>query len=550
MLTFSQFKKVILEALDEKEKASVDKWEKGDNSFSDHAFHGDSDMQRRSVELEHPEAKSEHHAKVEDHLSKHGFSVSDYKSGKAKDKYGREVNIGKALEKTKASDDIKKGFANDPSRQQQRKTSSSDLHVSFSRHPHDVAGMTSSGHSWENESCMNFKTGGNKHYLPHDVKHGTHIAYLSHKDDHDNSHPLARIALKKFTNVDDENDHILRPEDRTYGNAPDSFHHTVNNFLNHHFPGKEDAIYKKHRDVYDDSGNKVIIGKKALDRALTHKDYDVRMAALRHPDLTSDHIHKILDGTDNNAKSMVLRHPNLNAEHITKIMNSDLHHTLKQAAMRHRNATSEHIEKALKDPKLARIAIYHPNATKEQIGKALDHSDENIREGAARNPNATHEHITKALNDSNSGVRIAATNNHNANHEHLMKALDDENADVRYAATRNPNATHEHISKALNDSDPFIREGAITNRKANADHISKAMDDPSANVRETAIRHPNANVDHISKGLNDIHYNIRMAAAEHPNATREHLMKALNDKDTLVQKAAKIRLDKLKYVSK
>jgi hypothetical protein len=49
-----------------------------------------------------------------------------------KDKHGRPVKIGKALEKTGASDHIKNTFANDPERQQQK---SDQHHVEISVDP-------------------------------------------------------------------------------------------------------------------------------------------------------------------------------------------------------------------------------------------------------------------------------------------------------------------------------------------------------------------------------------------------------------------------------
>lgn len=513
MLTFSQFKKrVISEALSDDEKSKVDTWEKGDNSFSDHVF-GDSQSQRKSVELEHPERKSEHHSKVEEHLAKHGFSVADYKSGKAKDKYGREVNIGKALEKTKAPDEIKKGFANDPSRQQQKKTSGSDLHVCLSRHPHDVAGMTSSGHSWENESCMNFKSGSNRRYLQQDVKHGTHIAYLTHKDDHDNSHPLARIALKKFTNIDDPHDHILRPEDRTYGNAPDAFHHTVHKLLNHHFPGKEDAIYKKHDDVYDDSGNRYVIGKNAVHKAMTHHDYDVRNAAYhQHPEEVKKYLHKALDSKDFNVKYDAITHEHATPEHIHKALD-DGDEDIKIAAIQHHNASPENINKALNDNnyRIRRLAAQHPNASPENIHKALDDDDDEVRFHAARHTNASHENIHKALDDDDSKIRISAAGNPSATKEHLHKALDDKDVGVRTTAAGNWNfeSNGGHLSKALDDKDVGVRREAVQNYRANSEHLHKALNDSEPGIRALALMNHNSNMDHVERGLKDSHDLVR-----------------------------------------
>lgn len=58
------------------------------------------------------------HPDVEEHLNNNGIRITDYINGKGKDRYNREVNIGKALVKTKAPDQVKAAYENDPTRQQ------------------------------------------------------------------------------------------------------------------------------------------------------------------------------------------------------------------------------------------------------------------------------------------------------------------------------------------------------------------------------------------------------------------------------------------------
>jgi len=246
----------LTEILNKAQKAKVNRWKKGDNSFSDHLFDHPTHTEK-TISLEHPESEG-HSEDIKNHLAPHGIKIKDYKSGIGEDKHGREIKLGKALEKTKAPDELKNKFANDPARSN-KGIGSNDLRVTISRHPHHVAGMTSGGHCWENESCMNFETGSNKDYLKQDVKHGTHVAYLHHKDDKDLEHPLARIALKKF--ADDETGHsVLRPENRTYGPPSDAFTHTVHKFINDKMPPNDSGIYHKNPNVYNDASKTTIIG--------------------------------------------------------------------------------------------------------------------------------------------------------------------------------------------------------------------------------------------------------------------------------------------------
>ena len=125
----------------------------------------------------------------------------------------------------------------------------SKLQVVISRHPHDVAGM-STGQKWD--SCMNMVKGANRDFLPHEVAQGTHVAYLTHAGDHMAEKPLARIALKPFREEKSERT-ILHPEHKVYGEGPTAFEHTVHKWANEHFPLKDNTFYSKHTAVYDDS---------------------------------------------------------------------------------------------------------------------------------------------------------------------------------------------------------------------------------------------------------------------------------------------------------
>lgn len=300
----------LIEALTPKQKAKVDNWEHGDTSFSDHAFESPA-HKRTYIELGSNQ-KGQHEDEITAHLAQHGYTMHSYKDGIAKDKYGRLVKIGKALGKTKGEHLLDK-FTGDPVRQQ-KSASNDDHQVVISRHPHDVAGMTSSGHSWINSSCMNFATGQNKHYLPEDVKHGTHVAYLIHKNDTEIKKPLARIALKPFHEVGGEGK-ILRPENTQYGNAPDSFQETVNNWAEKHFPAKPESIYKKNSKLYHDSGSKIIAPKTALGKILSH-DPALASTVIRQHSWTHEELKHVLDKHAHTILQNISSLPEESAHHI------------------------------------------------------------------------------------------------------------------------------------------------------------------------------------------------------------------------------------------
>ena len=145
-------------------------------------------------------------------LHSKGYVVDDYGSGLAVQKDGkRKMRIGKLL-----PPELQQVFANDPARQAQ----ASDYLVVISRHPYDIAGM-STGRGWR--SCMNVEDGENRHYVERDIKSGSLVAYLVKASDPNIRNPSARILLRVYKHRDKTG---LWPS-RIYGTAPASFTRTV-----------------------------------------------------------------------------------------------------------------------------------------------------------------------------------------------------------------------------------------------------------------------------------------------------------------------------------
>jgi len=88
------------------------------------------------------------------------------------------------------------------------------LIVIFARHPYDIAGM-SYGRTWS--SCMHLVDGERREFVKKDIENGTIAVYLTKANDQTLSKPLARILVKPYVNVANENDVILYPEAKVYG---------------------------------------------------------------------------------------------------------------------------------------------------------------------------------------------------------------------------------------------------------------------------------------------------------------------------------------------
>lgn len=411
MRSFSE----ILEELTDAQIKQVNKWtpKNRDVSISKHVM---GDKPRISIPMESQSAAA--HPDVKNHLEQHGMQVKDYTAGTASDKYGREVKIGKALAKTKAPSHVINTFANDSARQAK---SHSDLHVVVSNHPHDVAGM-STGRSWE--SCMTMDTGSNRDYLKHDIKAGTHVAYLTHKDDHEAKNPLARLALKPYTSKDGSHS-VLRPETTMYGTGNDAFSNTVRKFSEDHFPLKEKTSYKPHKDLYDDTAHAATTGnmrklythtstiiknsKETLDHFAKHGDVDEAQAVVHAG--TQEHRDQLADHSNPHVRGAV----------------ADYGHPA-------------HMEKLINDP--------HPFV---RSGVALHGSD---------------EHRAKLAGDKDATVRRAVAQHSETHHQTLMG---DKSADVREAVARH--STNRAILGKLS-SDPI---GSVSQRaKAGIQYLNHA----------------------------------------------------------------------------
>lgn len=142
-------------------------------------------------------------------LTRYGYEVSDYVGGWATTAGTKQpIKLGKILQGLEL-DDMLESFKVDEAR------AFANLKIIVSRHPIDVAGM-STGRDWT--SCMTFnpnQDGCNKRFVKNDVLGGTLIAYLVSKSDSNINSPLARRLLKRFE--DNSGNAYYDVAERNYG---------------------------------------------------------------------------------------------------------------------------------------------------------------------------------------------------------------------------------------------------------------------------------------------------------------------------------------------
>jgi hypothetical protein len=177
----------------------------------------------------------------------------------------RPFKIGKVLSKYQNDpkvSDVLNSFIHDPMR---ASTKNKKLKVVISRHPYDIAGM-STDRSWT--SCMNMGTKGvnypsksegiNRRFVSNDISSGTIIAYLVSDDDrHQNGklaikRPIARLLLKPYIDTKDVDNHAYSVE-RVYGTPNESFVDFVRNWVDNNInKNVENKRFVLHDGLYFD----------------------------------------------------------------------------------------------------------------------------------------------------------------------------------------------------------------------------------------------------------------------------------------------------------
>ena len=180
-------------------------------------------------------------------LRQAGFTIADYTKGLAQKNDGKNlIKIGKILNKLKEPAMLK-DFNEDRTRQGEG-FSTDNLMVVISRHPYDIAGM-STDRNWS--TCMNLVTGSNKRYIICDIQEGSIIAYLIKTTDKNINNPLARIIIKPYIH-EESGKVMLFPEGKLHGRADNIFRETVTNWLRMVQPEVPPGLYKLHNKLYPD----------------------------------------------------------------------------------------------------------------------------------------------------------------------------------------------------------------------------------------------------------------------------------------------------------
>jgi len=219
--------------------------------------------------------KSNTQAYIENILNINNYQIIDYIKGIAKDNQNRNVKISKVLNRYQP--DLLQSFNNDPIRQA---TKQQNQYIVISRHPYDVAGM-STDRGWR--SCMSLVDGENKHYIDADIKLGTLIAYQITGTDLNINNPMGRILIKPLVSLDNPNDYVLVKSNASYGTVTDSFRKELSDFIaiSNDILGVGNTLYCLSDDLYNEveSSTKGVL---TLDHVKKNKLFDKLLKYIRN----------------------------------------------------------------------------------------------------------------------------------------------------------------------------------------------------------------------------------------------------------------------------
>lgn len=584
MKTFKQFIKEYFsfsyktldlhEELSSDQKREVDSWGEhpAAKSISHHVM-GDND--RITIPLSGSSETVEPHPDVKAHLESHGYSVSDYKSGFAKDMYGRQVSIGKILNKTKAPQHITHTFNTDPKRMG---SNASGAKIIISRHPHDVCGM-STNRGWN--SCMtmpgdhrNPEGGMYNKSLRSDVEHGTHVAYLVHPHDDAIQNPIARIALKPF-HTEDKSKTILRPESTVYGIGKaderegdlsplaKQFKQSVHSWATTHFPAEDGVSYHKNENVYHDSGSRSIYSLKDQLRheephvvqntftdhfdkitpehiavGMRHPDAYVQMAAISHPAATKDQVSKGLESNYPGVRRASLQHKNAPMDRIENVIhNKFASYYDRIAALKNPNLTANHLSPILKDHEededIQKTALSHPNVSSEDVNNTIKNKDAwaGARMTALKHPKADPQLVKNVINDphESTSMRTTAMAHPSVKSSDLYEIATNRSnpAEMRRNALKSPKLSDRMLTDRVQNATGMDHDWALENPNIRSRHLQPVVDNVGSgrDNRMSVIGHSAMSSEQLHKVITNEneHYDARRVALNNRNVSSETL---------------------------
>lgn len=509
---------------------------------------GDRLLNKSGVRKIHPLIpKALTDAKV--HLANAGYAISDLHSGIVKDKYGREMKAGKALSQSKASKELMEAYA------LHQQGSNLDLdahHIITSTKPLDIAGMTTAT-SWADSSCMDLHKGSNKHYLEQDVRHGTRVHFLTHKDDPNIENPLARALSKKYVGkLPDGTEHVIyRRDDKVYGSSNTAFNDSIDAMNEKNHPMHPDVSkYVLHGDLYLNQGRDTLhnfpaIAKHIDDPTLTqeqlkvlveHPDKEIGLKLLKRSEMNGDLLKRLAAHPNDEVVMGAMNHEKVNKD-VINVASMSNNIKVALAALAHplaSNTTCNNAAGENSNLDVARFAMNHKEADSETIESAVGNSNPKVVLEALKHPSVTKRAVTLALNSEDKAVGLAAVRHNLISASGLDAAMKNIHSEVVSTALDNPGITTMHTIFAASNKDKDVALKALHHDKADDNTVTAAATNMNQEVAMAALRNQKATKITVDSAAGHKDSDVVIAALNHKHTTKNTLDVASNNPDKKV----------------
>lgn len=411
------------------------------------------------------EQNAKENPEIHKYLADRGYTVhGEYKAGLAvhQSNPNRPLRIGRILSATGAPESLQKAWENDAVRK--GVTKQPETQIVISRHPYDVAAM-SSGQHWEScqtlaqKNVLSMSTDPEKNGKPQEnglysqmvpgiIASGAHVAYHVKNPDDIKEHykPIGRHTLNVF--VSNTGHRILRPSQH-YGYPWENFTNTLNDWAEKNFPAK-DAVYIRHRDSYPEGDSAIYNFSPEHDEYWKHNPNAESVRNHSSPEVLNQYI----DFMRNPPTRHLVSASNLALNpHLTTDMQDKMYRSVKNTgyALDMENAAKVAPERHVD----TLLDIYHKNK--------LSHTGV-IHLAQNQNSNADQMHTMidayGAGNTNIPGVRK------------LSKSFPDKSIKILTAIAAHRNADDSHLAKMLelNDFSPENNSDPVKSAKNMADY--------------------------------------------------------------------------------
>jgi len=194
--------------------------------------------------------------KIRAHIEKKGYPIEkfSYLGGYIESKKNR-LKISKLI---RDNEDLANAYFEDPIRDEDKVALfEKELLVVISRHPYDIAGMSTDRH-WT--SCMNLnpnregEKGAMRHHIKDDIEQGTIVSYLIKANDKNIKNPYSRILIKPFIQGSGEeiSDKVYAAEN-AYGVQNETFQEFIDDWVEKNLNTGKQGLYRIHPALYQDT---------------------------------------------------------------------------------------------------------------------------------------------------------------------------------------------------------------------------------------------------------------------------------------------------------